>query len=104
MMKKESAFNSYKDINKLIHEPARTAILMLLSVVSEADFLFVMNKTGLTQGNLSSHLNKLEEAGLVIVTKTFKGKRPNTILKISEKGIEELAGYIKSMKSMINHF
>ena len=51
------------DIDRLIHEPARLVVMALLSVVQSADFLFLLRQTGLTQGNLSSHLSKLEEAG-----------------------------------------
>ena len=65
-------------LDRLIHEPARLAILTVLSSVRAADFVFLQRMTGLTQGNLSSHLTKLEEAGLIRIEKSFVGKRPNT--------------------------
>jgi len=103
-MKNELDFSGIAGVNKLIHEPARTSIMTLLSVVEEADFIFVMNRTGLTQGNLSSHLARLEKAGLVNIVKTFKGKRPHTLLSLSRKGEKELAAYLNSMKTFINRF
>ena len=103
-MKDEFNYSELVGINKLIHEPARASIMTLLSVVEEADFIFVMNKTGLTQGNLSSHLSKLENAGLVDIEKKFKGKRPQTLLRLSKKGEKELSTYIDSMKTFINRF
>jgi DNA-binding MarR family transcriptional regulator len=74
------------DVDRVIHEPARLSIVALLYVLVSADFTFVMNQTGMTWGNLSSHMTKLEEAGYLEVEKTFKGKRPNTTLKLTEKG------------------
>ena len=74
------------NLDKTIHEPARIVILTLLSVVDKTDFLFLKNSTELTQGNLSSHLAKLENAGYIEIEKTFKGKRPLTLISISKKG------------------
>jgi len=68
-------------------------VLACLSVVSRADFLYVMRETGLTQGNLSSHLAKLETAGYVAVEKTFVGKVPRTMLQLTERGREALRVY-----------
>lgn len=103
-MKTNDIYTDLKKIDRMIHEPSRIAILSLLLVVEEADFVFVMNKTGLSQGNLSSHLSKLEDAGLVDITKTFKGKRPQTILKISKKGSDEFLKYVVLMKKIFNNF
>ena len=74
------------DVDRLIHEPARLAVLSLLFVVESADFLFLRRQTGLTQGNLSSHLGRLEEAGYVEVEKGFQGKRPRTTLRMTPEG------------------
>ena len=73
-------------IDKLIHEPARLNIMTRLYVVESADFLFVMRQTGLTFGNLSAHMSKLEEAGYIDIIKEFVGKKPHTMLKLTEKG------------------
>ena len=79
------------DLDRLIHEPGRLAILTVLSSVADADFLFLQRATGLTKGNLSSHLSKLEEAGLVAITKRFVRKKPNTSVAITELGRERTA-------------
>ena len=67
------------ELDRLIHEPARLLIVTILSSVESADFLFLQRETGLTKGNLSAHLSKLEDAGYVKIQKTFKGKLPLTI-------------------------
>ena len=64
------------DLDRTIHEPARLRILTLLSGVDEADFNFLLNTVGLTKGNLSSHMDKLEKAGYVTIVKTFNGRIP----------------------------
>ncbi len=78
-------------LDRLIHEPARLAILTLLSSVEEADFTFLQRTTGLTQGNLSSHLTKLEAAGLVQISKTFVRKKPNTKVALTAVGRQRVA-------------
>lgn len=85
------------DIDKLIHEPARLIIMTQLYVVEEADFIFLMRQTGLTWGNLSSHMSKLEEAGYIEVRKEFLDKKPHTILKLTPKGRESFREYRKVM-------
>lgn len=81
------------EINRLVHEPARLAILTALSACDEADFLFLLNITGLTKGNLSSHLSKLEQGGLVLIRKTFEGKTPVTYARLTDEGREGLKEY-----------
>jgi DNA-binding MarR family transcriptional regulator len=90
------------EIDKLIHEPARLMILATLYVVESADFLFVKNQTGLTRGNLSSHMNKLEDAGYIKITKEFVDKIPRTLLQISEKGRAALLDYTSNMKQVLD--
>jgi DNA-binding MarR family transcriptional regulator len=80
-------------LDRLIHEPARLAILTMLSSVATADFVFLQRSTGLTQGNLSSHLTKLEEAGLVRIEKSFVGKRPNTNVALTSTGKKRIASH-----------
>jgi DNA-binding transcriptional ArsR family regulator len=80
-------------IDRLIHEPARLMIMMILRGAGEADFLYLQHECGLTQGNLSSHLLKLEEAAYVQIEKKFKGKRPLTLCRLTHKGEAALAGY-----------
>lgn len=88
------------EIDKIIHEPARLQIMTHLYVVEEADFLFLMRKTGLTWGNLSSHMTKLENAGYIEVKKEFLDKRPHTILKLTASGRTAFEDYRKSIQSM----
>jgi DNA-binding MarR family transcriptional regulator len=75
-----------RDLDKLVHEPSRLAILTVLTSAHEADFTFLQRTTGLTNGNLSSHLTKLEEAGLVSISKSFKGKKPHTSVALTKEG------------------
>ncbi len=95
---------SLVDIDKLVHEPARLAVMALLYVVESADFTFVMNQTGLTWGNLSAHLTKLEEAGYIAVEKSFKGKRPNTALRLTPQGRTAFYEYVGKMKKVLKDF
>lgn len=97
-------FAAIADLDKLIHEPARMSIMAVLYVLESADFTFLMNQTGLTWGNLSAHLTKLETAGYVEVVKSFKGKRPNTNLKLSSTGREAFLKYMDQMKQVVNDF
>jgi len=89
-------FEYLQSLNRLVHEPARLAILVALSACDKADFLFLLNITGLTRGNLSSHLSKLEQAGLVEIEKKFEGKTPVTYIKLTLEGKEALKEYWKS--------
>jgi len=88
------------DLDKLVHEPARLAVMSLLYVIERADFTFLMNQTGLTWGNLSTHLSKLEKAGYIKVEKSFKGKRPSTTLCLTSQGREIFHEYVIKMKKI----
>lgn len=89
------------DLDRVIHEPARLRIVALLAGVEEADFLWLHRESALTKGNLSSHLARLEEAGYVAVEKTFRGKIPLTMLRLSEVGRSAFAGYRQAMKAVL---
>ena len=89
------------DINKLIHEPARLIIISLLYVVESADFVWIKGQTGLTDGNLSSHLSKLESAGYVTVEKRIKNKKTNTLLKLSNGGRKAFEEYRKKITQIL---
>jgi DNA-binding MarR family transcriptional regulator len=78
-------------LDRLVHEPGRLAILTVLSAVADADFVFLQRTTGLTKGNLSSHLARLEDAGLVTIEKRFVRKRPNTSIALTAAGKERIA-------------
>jgi DNA-binding MarR family transcriptional regulator len=88
-------------LDRLVHEPARMSIMAHLYVVDSADFLFLMRLTGLTRGNLSSHMSKLEEAGYIEVVKTFRNKIPNTMLRLTEKGRQAFRDYTEQMRGII---
>ena len=92
---------SLTELDRLIHEPARLLIVTILSTVESADFLFLQRETDLTKGNLSAHLRKLEEAGYVDIEKTFKGKLPLTVCKLTEAGQEAFNGYRQAMQNFI---
>ncbi len=87
-------------LNRLVHEPALLAILTALSACDKADFIFLVNLTGLTKGNLSSHLSKLEQAGLVEIEKRFEGKQPVTYALLSGEGREALKEYWKRFEQI----
>jgi DNA-binding MarR family transcriptional regulator len=90
------------NIDRLIHEPARFTIMAYLYVVESADFLFVMRQTGLTFGNLSSHLSKLEAAGYVGIAKSFKGKKPHTMLRLTKQGRQAFRSYRQQMRQTLD--
>ena len=89
-------------VDKVIHEPARLNIMAHLYVIDSADFLFMMRQTGLTFGNLSAHMSKLETAGYIKIIKEFVGKKPHTMLKLTEKGKQAFDEYRKQMKQFFN--
>jgi DNA-binding MarR family transcriptional regulator len=89
-------------IDRLVHEPSRLAVIALLYVIDSADFTFIMNQTGLSWGNLSTHMSKLEEAGYIEVEKSFKGRRPNTNLRLTETGRTAFQEYRRNFRQMLN--
>lgn len=82
----DQGLNLVEEIDKIIHEPARLLIMSYLFVIESADFIFLVHQTGLTWGNLSAHLSKLEAAGYVQIEKEFVGKKPHTMLHLTEEG------------------
>lgn len=88
-------------IDRIIHEPSRLTIIAHLYVVESADFLFLVKQTGMTWGNLSVHISKLETAGYLDVKKEFLGKKPHTIVTLTQQGRAAFEGYRKSMKKVL---
>ncbi len=88
-------------IDLLIHAPIRLAVLSALVTVKDANFSFLKEATKATDGNLSTHLTKLEEAGYITIKKTFKGKKPQTICAITDKGRKAFINYIDTMEKII---
>ncbi|OFW26602.1 MAG: ArsR family transcriptional regulator [Acidobacteria bacterium RIFCSPLOWO2_12_FULL_66_21] len=79
-------FEQLVSADKIVHEPARLAVLTALSACASADFVFLQRLTGLQSGNLSQHLAKLEQAGLIALSKAFNGKYPQTTVRITDDG------------------
>lgn len=74
------------EVDRVIHEPARLAIVAVLAACDAADFVYLRHATNMTQGNLSAHLAKLEEAGYISIEKRFQGKKPNTLCRLTSAG------------------
>jgi DNA-binding MarR family transcriptional regulator len=89
-------------VDRTVHEPARLVILTLLALVDQADFVFLQDRTGLSVGNLSSHLGKLEAAGFVDVEKGFRGKRPQTTLRLTPEGREALKTHLETLAPLLD--
>ena len=89
------------ELDRVIHEPARLLIVALLAGVREADFLWLLRESKLSKGNLSNHLAKLADAGYVDVEKTYKGKIPLTILKLSKEGKGAFERYKKTINGVL---
>ncbi len=101
-MENYSGVAGLSEIDRLVHEPARLMLMAILFVVESADFTFLMNQTGMTWGNLSAHMSKLEEARYIEVEKSFKGKRPNTMLHLTPQGRAAFQVYRQKMKQVLD--
>ncbi len=84
--KKIAQIQDLMEVDRVIHEPARLAIVAVLAACESADFVYLRNATNMTQGNLSAHLGKLEQAGYVEIEKRFQGKKPNTLCRLTDAG------------------
>jgi DNA-binding transcriptional ArsR family regulator len=98
----DDGFRAMADVNRLIHEPARLIIVTILYTVESADFLYLLHETGLTKGNLGSHLAKLEEAGYVHIEKTYRGKIPQTVCSLTDEGRTAFREYRERLKRAID--
>ena len=90
------------DIDPLVHAPTRLKILAYLSIVESADFTFLMRQTGLTRGNLSVNLRKLEEAGYISITKEFVDRIPRTLIRLTDDGRQAIQTYRENMQTVLN--
>jgi DNA-binding transcriptional ArsR family regulator len=91
------------NVDRVIHEPARLVIVAILDAVDTADFLYLQRETELTKGNLSSHLAKLEEAGYVRIEKTYRGRIPLTLCKLSDAGRRAFEAYRRQLKYFVQN-
>jgi DNA-binding transcriptional ArsR family regulator len=89
-------------LDQVIHQPSRLAIVTTLYALDEADFLYLLRETGLTKGNLSAHLSKLEEAEYVIIEKSFQGKIPQTVCRLSDEGRSAFEAYREQMSRALH--
>lgn len=89
------------EVDRTIHEPARLLIMTILSTAEKADFLFLLKETGLTRGNLSTHLSKLEAAGYVEIEKTYRGKVPLTLCSLTLTGQSAFEKYRKQVNKFL---
>ena len=90
------------DIDQVIHAPARLMVLTYLYVVESVDYVYLMRLTGLTWGNMSTHLTKLEEAGYIAIEKEFRGKKPHTTIHLTKQGRAAFREYKKSMQQVLD--
>ncbi len=85
-------------LDRLIHEPARLMIVTVLATVAEADFIYLVRETGLTKGNLGAHLVRLEAAGYLEIDKTFRGKVPRTVCRLTDAGLTAYGTYRDALR------
>jgi len=91
------------NLDTTIHAPARLAIMAYLYVVDSADYIFLMRLSGLTWGNLATHLGKLEEAGYVAIEKEFRNKKPYSMVQLTSSGREAFQQYKDSLKEILDN-
>jgi DNA-binding transcriptional ArsR family regulator len=92
----------FKELDPLLHSQLRLAIMSLLMSVESAEFTFIREQTQSTAGNLSVQLDKLTEAGYILIEKTFRGKKPLTTCRITKKGLKAFEEYVNTLKEYIN--
>lgn len=91
----------FNDLDPLLHSQLRLAVMSILISAESADFVYLKEETGATAGNISVQLDKLEKAGYIAIEKTFKGKRPHTICRITDEGAKAFQHYVDSLKKYI---
>jgi DNA-binding MarR family transcriptional regulator len=97
-----SSLKAIEDIDTNLHAPGRLRILAVLSVVDRADFTFLLEQTGLTRGNLATHLARLEDGGYVRVKKVFADRKPRTLFWLSPRGRSAIGTYRDTMRQVID--
>ena len=89
------------ELDRVIHEPGRLMLVALLFAVEQCDFLYLQHETEMNKGTLSSHLSRLEEAGYIEVTKTYRGKVPRTLLHLNAIGRKAFDQYRRKLKEAL---
>lgn len=98
----DDSLRDMANVDRLIHEPGRLLIVATLTAVESADFLYLLRETGMTKGNLSAHLSRLEEAGYISIEKTFRGKVPQTICSMTDSGRKAFREYRTRLKRAVD--
>ena len=98
----DDVLNIISNIDRVIHSPARLMILTYLYVVESGDLVYLMRQTGLTWGNLASHVSKLEEAGYIKIEKEFVDRKPRTWLELTAQGRTAFQNYRKQLTEALN--
>ncbi len=93
---------SLTEVDRVIHEPARLLIVTILYAVESADFLYLLRETGLTKGNLSAHLTRLQSSGYVEIEKSFRGKVPQTVCRLTKAGRQAFEAYRAQMRQIVD--
>ena len=88
-------------LNSLLHSELRLAIISTLISLEQADFVYLRKQTGATAGNLSVQIDKLQKAGYIAVEKSFRGKMPCTICRITQEGVDAFEQYVEALKEYI---
>lgn len=91
----------FKELDPILHSQLRLAVMSLLISVKEAEFTFLKEKTGATAGNLSVQIQKLKDAEYIDVQKSFKDNYPQTLCKVTTKGIDAFEAYVKALQGYI---
>jgi len=97
----ERQTSGLESVDRVIHEPARLAIMARLYVLEEADWLFLHRQTGLSFGNLTSHLTRLEASGYVTIEKTFLDRKPHTLVRMTDEGRIAFDRYREQMREWL---
>jgi DNA-binding MarR family transcriptional regulator len=99
----EPEWHPLPDLDPIIHAPARLIVMTYLYVADSVDYVFLMRQTGLTWGNLSAHLTKLEEAAYVEVDKEFRGKKPHSMVRLTDRGRAAFREYKSNMQQVLGN-
>jgi DNA-binding MarR family transcriptional regulator len=100
-MPRADGFREHTEVDRVIHDPVRFAIMACLALLESADFLFLLEELSLTKGNLAQHINKLEESGYVTIEKVIREKRTHTMYQLTPAGHEAFDGYRRSMRRVL---
>ena len=95
-------YSNLTNFDRVLHSPARLTIVAILSGIEEADFVYLLNESGLTKGNLSTHLSKLEQTGNIEIEKTYRGKIPLTLCRLTKTGHLAFRNYRKQLKRFVD--